>query len=286
MNPGIARYHCLIAGLPDLDLASRKAWVSSHDFRLQLEQELHPDDFHMVKLLFLKLDNDHLVDFILHGSFQRMGASNFSLEDFQWQEEQFDAILPEEDLLPAYMVEVLRQYHMAESHPDRVELEQEVAERYFGHIMEHGNDFLRDVTRFEYNMSNLLAYIEAGNHAMDPWKSIAGDTTFVRHLREDSSVTMAASAGFEMFNEITCYAELPFQSEKEMRYDEVRWRKIEEMSFFDEFTVNSVLAYLLKVLILERWTRLEKGAGEEKLRGMVEMARNSSREKMKALITE
>jgi hypothetical protein len=37
----------------------------------------------------------------------------------------------------------------------------------------------------------------------------------------------------------------------------------------------------MKILLIERWARLEKEAGEEKLRGMVEAARNSSREKMK-----
>jgi hypothetical protein len=56
---------------------------------------------------------------------------------------------------------------------------------------------------------------------------------------------------------------------------------IEEMVFFDDFTVNTVLAYLQKVLLIERWTRLGTGAGEEKLRGMVEEARRSSRAKMK-----
>jgi len=281
---GSTKYHCLIAGLPELDLSSRKAWISPKDFRMQLELDLHPDDFRMVELVFLKLDNQHLVDFIMHGSFNRMEGSNFSLEDFQKQVAQFDAILPEGDLLPPYMADMLRQYQQPESSPDRMEVEKAAADLYFEYIMEHGNDFLRDYTQFEYNMANLLAYIEAGNHAMDPWKSIAGDTTFVQHLREDSSVTLAASAGFEMYLEITCYAELPFLAEKEMRYDEVRWRMIEEMAYFDEFTVDTVLAYLLKVLLIERWTRLEKEAGEEKLRGMVEAARKSSRERMKELI--
>ena len=198
--------------------------------------------------------------------------------------EQFDAILPEGDLLPPYIVNVLRQYWQPESNPDRVEVEKVVADLYFDYIMEQGNEFLRDYTRFEYNMSNLLAYVEAGNHALDPWKFIAGNTTFVQQLREERSATMAATTGFEMFNEITCYAELPFQSEKEMRYDEVRWRMIEEMVFFDDFTVNTVLAFLLKVLLIERWTKLEKGAGEEKLRGMIEAARHASRKKMKTLI--
>jgi hypothetical protein len=281
---GNTKYHCLIAGLPELDLASRKAWISPKDFRMQLEQELHPDDFALVKLVLMKLDNEHLVDFIEHGSFSRMEGSSFSLEDFQLQVAQFDAILPGDDLLPPYMVEVLGQYQAPESHPDRVEVEKAVADLYYDYIMEQGNDFLKDYTQFEYNMANLLAYIEAGNHATDPWKFIAGDTPFVRGLREDSSVTLAASAGFEMYYEITCYAEMPELAEKEMRYDEVRWKRIEEMAFFDDFTVNSVLAYLLKLLLIERWTRLEKGAGEEKLRGMVQEARKSSRLKMKELI--
>lgn len=281
---GSTKYHCLIAGLPELDLASRKSWVSPARFRKELEQELHPADFALVKLLFLKLDNEHLADFLEHGSFNRQEASNYSLEDFQKQLEQFDAILPGDDILPPYMVDVLSKYQQAGYHAGRVELEREVADLYFDHVMELGNDFLKEYTRFEYNMANLLAYIEAGNHATDPWNFMAGNTAFVRNLREDSSVTLAASDGFDMYYEITCYAEMPVLAEKEMKYDELRWRMIDELVFFDEFTVNSVLAYLLKLLLIERWTRLEKAAGEEKLRAMVREARKSSREKMKELI--
>ncbi len=281
---GSTKYHCLIAGLPELDLASRKAWTSPKDFRMQLEQDLHPEDLRLVKLLFLRLDNEHLVDFIEHGTFQRMEGSTYSLEDFQYQAAQFDAILPGDDILPPYMVDLLGQFAPPESNPDRVEVEKEVADLYFDHVMDQGNDFLKDYIQFEYNMANLLAYIEAGNHAADPWKFIAGETPFVQNLREDGSVTLAASAGFEMYYEITCYAEMPELAEKEMKYDELRWKMIEEMVFFDEFTVNSVLAYLLKLLLIDRWARLEKGAGEEKLRGMVQEARETSRKKMKELI--
>jgi len=281
---GTTKYHCLIAGLPELDLADRKAWITSGDFRQQLEQELHPDDFDMVKLLLMRLDNDQLAEFIEKGEFSKQPASNYSLEDLRYQVEQFDAILPEEDILPPYMVRVLKDYHQAEGEIDRTEIERVLADAYYQYILEHGNDFLKAFTEFEYNMSNLLAYVEAGNHATDPWKFIAGDTVFIKNLREDGSVTMAASAGFEMFNEITCYAELPFLSEKEMRYDEVRWRMIGEMVFFDEFTVSTVLGYLLRILLLERWSLLEKKAGEEKLRAMVDRARESSRNKMKEIV--
>lgn len=284
MTAGSSLYHCLIAGLPELDLGSAKVWISSKEFRKQLEQEIQAEDFALVKLLFLRMDNDHLVDFIENGTFEEKDAANFGLGDFSYQVEQFDAILPEEDVLPPYMVDLLKQYMKPDLTIERVEIEREVADRYYDYLMEHGNDFLRQYTEFEYNISNLLAYMEAGNLAIDPWKHISGDTVFVKHLREDRSVTRAASAGFEMFNEITCYAELPFLSEKEMRYDEVRWRMIEEMAFFDEFTVNSILAYLLKILLIERWTPLVKEAGEEKLREMVDMARNSSREKMNETI--
>jgi hypothetical protein len=278
-------YHCLIAGLPDLEIGGRM-WTNVKAFRDQLEQELHPDDMELVRLVALRIDNQNLARYLAGESFEENTAANHTLEDFKTQEEQFDAILPEADVLPSYMVKVMQETRSEDGDADRVELERKLADAYYEHVEDEGNDFLKVFNRFEYNMANMLTYLEAGNHAMDPWKFISGSTVFTEHLREDNSLTMAASAGFDLFNEVVCYAELSSVRDKEMKYEEIRWRFIEEQVFFDTFTVDTILAYLLRLMILERWSQLTGKAGEEKLRMMVRRAREASRNQMKDLIQQ
>ena len=47
--------------------------------------------------------------------------------------------------------------------------------------------------------------------------------------------------------------------------DAIRWNQAEELSTFDYFDINALLAYLVKVNIVARWTRLDDKQGREML---------------------
>ena len=51
--------------------------------------------------------------------------------------------------------------------------------------------------------------------------------------------------------------------EKERKIDAIRWNQAEELSTFDYFDINALLAYLVKVNIVARWTRLDDKQGRE-----------------------
>ena len=53
--------------------------------------------------------------------------------------------------------------------------------------------------------------------------------------------------------------------EKERKIDAIRWNQAEELSTFDYFDINALLAYLVKVNIVARWTRLDDKQGREML---------------------
>jgi len=265
------RYHYLIAGLPDLHLEQEKSWISVPDFKDVLSHELHPDDFDLVKLVFLRRDNENLVEFLKSGTINEDNGANFSLEDFRSQIDLFSAIIPQPDILPGYMTRILADYQ-GEDEFNHIECSQRLAESYYQYVMENGSPFLRKFFELEYDIANLLTYLEARNHAMDPEEFLTGDSELTQHLREHLSKSMTKPADFDLFTEIICFAELPSIEEKEMKYDDLRWRLIEELIFFEAFTIDRILGYLMKLMMIERWTILDHDRGEMELRKIIQGA--------------
>jgi hypothetical protein len=76
--------------------------------------------------------------------------------------------------------------------------------------------------------------------------------------------------------ELIRIAEEPDLMVRERCADVLRWNRLEEHTFFKTFDIESVLAYLLRLEILERWTGLDRVKGEETFRRLVtEMKRES-----------
>jgi len=268
----VIQYHYLIAGLPDISMDEHKLWTSVSDFRELLEKELEPEDFEQVKLIFLKEDNANLVRFLENGEIDEKAPGNYSLEDFKAQEELFSAIIPQEDILPEYMVEVLKAYYDDRENFNAVECSHQLAEGYFEYLQKQGGNFLKAYTLFDHNLENFLTFMESRNHAMDPERFLTGNSSFTNHLREHVNRTLTQDPDFDYFTEILCHLEIPSMAEKEMNYDRMRWQVIDEMTFFEDFTIDKVLGYLFKLLIIKRWQALDHEAGELRLRGIIKGA--------------
>jgi hypothetical protein len=265
------RYHYLISGLPDLHLEQEKVWTTVTEFKKQLEFELHPEDYEQVKLVFLRKDHENLLEFLKSGTVDESNGANYSLQDYKAQVDLFSAIIPQPDILPTYMADELREYSDDKDF-NSVECSQELAESYHDYLMEHGGSFIREYTRLEYDIANLLTYLESRNHAMDPGEFLTGDSALTSHLREHLTKSMTKPADFDLFTEIICYAELPSIVEKEMKYDQLRWRLIDELLFFEAFTVDRVLGYLYQLMMIERWADLDEEKGEAQLRKIIKGA--------------
>lgn len=64
---------------------------------------------------------------------------------------------------------------------------------------------------------------------------------------------------------VSLVADEPNLLEKERKLDRIRWAEAEELSTFDYFNADTLLAYLVKVDIVARWARLDERTGREML---------------------
>lgn len=273
------QYHYFISGLPNISFEDKKAWTSMASFKKILEDHLHPDDFEQAKYIFLKEDHDNLISFIEKGETDPERNGNFTIDDFKEQVNLFYAILPAEDILPPYMVRVLKEneeHREREEKMDPVRCSHLLAEGYYDFIMEHGSPFLKAYTGFEYDLANLITYIKTERHGYDKGRFLSGASEHVRHLRQYLKKTLAKDPEFEFFDEIMSYAGIQTFEEQEIKFDQLKWRVIDEMIFFEEFTIDWILGYLEQMLIVSRWASLKKGPGEEKLREMIDNVRKEA----------
>ncbi|MDZ7740174.1 MAG: DUF2764 family protein [Bacteroidales bacterium] len=268
------QYHCFISGLPDISFDSRRAWIDIPDFKRMLKENLQPHDYRQAEMVFLEDDNRTLARFMAGDEIENGGAGNYTIDDYREQLEIFSAILPPDDILPDYMVEVIREVHEAEDErkADILQTEHRLAEGYYSYIMANGSPFLKAFTQLNYNIKNLVAFIKAGEHGMEQERFITGSAGHAAHLRNYAGRNLSKDPEFEFFDEIISYSSTASFAEEERKYDRLRWQQAEDMTFFEDFSIDRILGYLQKMRILARWSPLDKNSGEEKLRDIVNSA--------------
>ncbi len=263
------KYHYLVAGLPDLSFEEQIRSNSVMEFCEHLENQLQPDDYEQVKLVLLEFDNINLISFLKSGESNYQYKGNFDAETFRNQTERLSSILPEIDLLPEYMVEIIKDHYDNETVTKVDNYEKILAEGYYNHVMDAGTAFLKKMTAFQFNMKNLLATIQAGKYNLFHKEIVVGDNTLANHLRRVGGKNVVPDSEFEFFSEIASYAAIQSFSEAERKYDLLCWKRIDEWLFFEYFSNDRLLGHLLKLLIIRRWGNLTHDSGEKKLREMI-----------------
>ena len=51
--------------------------------------------------------------------------------------------------------------------------------------------------------------------------------------------------------------------DREMQFDNLFWKFLDEITFFNYFSIEKILAFLLKLFITERWLVLDKEKGQQ-----------------------
>ena len=271
-------YHYLVAGLDDLVFDSGKGVAAIAEFRKELELSLHPSDYSVVSILFLPHDNRNLMTY-LEGSgkeWDTMGI--YSLQDMEEQRRISESILREDDILPPYMVEAIRNWFDSGSKNDRFETERFLAEGYVDTALASGNRFLINYVRFDRDIKNINALINSKALDLDAGNFISGDYPLARRLSE----IFKSSRDFQIPpepdyvpNMFRIMMEEEFL-ERERKIDIARWDFINSDTFFEYFSVDWIMGYLIKLSIVTRWKQLDPETGKIMLRNLVEEMKPSA----------
>lgn len=285
----MANYYTLGASLPDLLIDDTKIDYSTAKFVEELKGQASSSDQKQIDLILLRGDNRVLVAILKDRSIPALymplalgeahlrtlveAVRSESLEDKQDH-------LPIPEGTPEYMVTFVREYLGEKYEKGVLFIEDKLAELYQEYVRSKANTFLKGWFEMNLNINNILASLTAKKYDLDPAKYLVGSNEIVEIIKSGIWSDISDLKEGEMMNEIIKIGEENEPMHRERRLDAFKWRMLEEVTFSDSFSINAMLAYLLKLQILERWVSLDKEQGMARFREIIMGLKKEGREEL------
>lgn len=258
-------YNCFIAGLPEIALDDRKLSLSLKDFREQSLDYIEGKDRALLDLFFLPNDNAQLLRIMQKRE-----------PDSQLQT-VYSAKMLEEELtepmhLPDYLLRFIADYK-DELLPAHRSEENELSERYYDYLLRSDNRFVRDYAAFVLNVRNLVTAINCRKYKMDIAQAILADNEFSMALKSSNLKDFGLSMDYPYVERIVSLMENTNLVERERGIDLLIWDFIDEALIFEYFSIEKVLGFMLKLMIVERWSKMETESGREVFMELVQRFR-------------
>jgi hypothetical protein len=282
----MSKYYCLIAGLPSISPDDAKLTYSVAEFKAELEPVLTEQDRRVMRWFYYKFDNRNILSFLKKTSDDNFdGRGNFSKTDieelFYWLKEE--NLVPKKIPFPSYIPKFARAYLSRleeEQTVDFQSLEDRLSALYFEDAMKCGNGFLASWFEMNLNMGNLLSAFSCRKYGLDREHFIIGSNEVAEQLRKTSSRDFNFGDSVEYMTELAQIVEEKEPMYREKRLDALRWKWLEEQTFFKTFDIESVITYMLRLEMIERWVALDKVRGEKTFRRLVSDMKQESAESL------
>ena len=255
-------YYCLVAGLPDILMGDKKVLFNSIALKDMLSEELTGKDLAMVQALYLPFDHYNLIDLLYQQKKEFDPRGNFTTFELENLTDKKSLEAYEENIFPTYMVDFAKQILFAEEPIESVRAEVILFKMYVDYISSFSNTFLNEFMEFEINQKNIFSALTGRKYDMEYESELIGDGEVVEAL------VKSRSRDFGLANELD-YVESLVQIyeewdilERELKIDRLKWNYLDDSTFFNYFTVERILAFVYKLLMVERWIALDEETGK------------------------
>ena len=135
-------------------------------------------------------------------------------------------------------------------------------EDFYQAALKHGNRFIRDWFRFDLDLRNTtVSYLNDSLGRPDKQDMILLEDRETEEFFELDDAQNVLNLGDIL--------------KRERGLDELRWRKIDELTILDSFDLEVLLGYVAKLKIIDRWLQLDPDSGRELFRRLVEDIRST-----------
>jgi len=259
-------YHYFIAGLPDIFIDDTEVQFQMLDFKNELKEHLTSEDYELVDLLFLPYDNQRLLRFLDEDFENHNKLGRFSVQDF---EVEFSD--DKQGILPEYMykfVEIFRDEDLSKNITKS--WENLLTEMYYDYILKTKNTFLKQWFKFNQNLNNILIGQNCRTFDLDAENQLIGENFVTDAILKSNAKDFGLEVDLPYVSEIINLADNENIMAREKGLDQLKWDKLEEITLFDYFTIEVILAYTIKLDIAYRWLELDEETGRQMFKNIID----------------
>ncbi|MGQ1891758.1 DUF2764 family protein [Thermophagus sp. OGC60D27] len=258
-------YYCLVAGLPDIVPDEKKLPFSSVQFRDQLKEELTQTDFELVQLFFLRFDHKNLLNlfFATTEQIDWDHRGNFSRQELEPLTDRKVLDMVDFSIFPEYLRNFIFLMHSEEAPKKKIDASRILSSGYYQLLEVSDNQFVREVSQFLKTRSNIITALNIRKHQLSATNLLIGEDEITDALKKSRVRDFGLSTEVEYIEDLLQIFENTNLREREMKLDMQTWEFIEDATFFNFFSIERILAFLLKLFIAERWTELDPQKGRE-----------------------
>ena len=277
----MSQYYYLVTGLPELSLEDNKLNYTVGDFKTEFYPNLSSEDQKLVDLYYLKFDNANLLKLLKDREAEIDPRGNFTADQFVAVFKQFDeeGVITSPGSLPPYLIKFIQAYltQQEEGTPNDVLVEDWLAGLYYEYAMQCKNDFVSSWFEFNLNSNNVLVALAARKYKMQIAPLVVGDTEVCQALKTSNARDFGLTSELDYFDQLLKVSETEDLVEREKKLDQIRWKWMEDKTFFDYFTIERLYVFLLQLEIIERWISLDKEKGNQMFREIIDSLKGEVR---------
>lgn len=266
-------YYYIVAGLPDIELDSDCVPPAFSEFIQEMSKLVSDRDSSLLSYLRLPYDNINLINII------EKKEAEFNMNG-KFSEEELRHGMQDPEDLPEYMQLIIEAYKCSTPVHYNISWEDQLSWLFYEHLSTLGNSFLREWFLFELNMRNFIVAsrcrdfdvkIEQRLEArmeQEPSQSLICINEVTESILASMAKDFSLSTSFPWIEQVMALDSSNLVS-FEKGIDELRWEKLSEMALFNYFGIEVLLAYAIKLQIVERWNRLKPHRGKEIFEGLL-----------------
>lgn len=263
-------YYCLIAGLPEIQIEDSKIVSTLVDIKSDFVEQLSEGDADLMNLVFAKYDNANFLAYLHDKESTLNELGNLSRTDW----EQIVSLLqeienPKDGRISPYITSFYHLFTLEKSTNETISLDDQLAGMYYEFAMKSKNKFLSNWFEFNLNLNNILTAVACRKHGFDLKNLIVGSNEIANTIKASNARDFGLTGIFDQLDVVLRIAEEADLLEREKKIDALKWAWLEENTFFSYFSIEKVLAYVLKIEMIERWKPLSMENGTQIFRDLL-----------------
>jgi len=249
----MSNYYYIVSGLPDISFDDSKPAYTVEQFREEVYKSLSAADRKVMDILLLEDKCRNLIGSEL-------------MEELIAEVKADDT--PRQDI-PSFIYTFVQEW-VDESWRQKAGFaEDRLWSLFYEYAMGSSNGFVRKWYEFNLDMNNIISAITARKYNLDMQKVIVGSNDTANALRTSGARDWGLSQEVDCFEDVARLTEEDDLSQRERKADMIRWRWLEDNTFFNFFTIEKVFSFMVRLGMVERWSNLDREEGQKLFRKLI-----------------